>query len=66
MDEALFNTIAIHNNLEIKAVPELSPIVYRHNWTLSDISADKLYHPIKNIRIQYHYRRKLVNVTGTS
>ena len=66
MDEALFNTIAIHNNLEIKAVPELSPIVYRHIWKLSDISPEKLYHPIKDIRVQYYYRQQLVNVTGTS
>lgn len=65
MDEALFNTIAIHNNLEIKAVPELSPIVYRHNWKLSDISPEKLYHPITDIRVQYYYRQQLVNVTGT-
>ena len=59
MDEALFNTLAIHNNLEICCIPELSTIVWRKDWMLSDIVVSNLYHPIKNIDEQYNFRKSL-------
>jgi hypothetical protein len=59
MDEALFNTLAIHNNLEIKTIDELNGIHFQKDWQLNEISKNTLYHPIKNIDQQYDYREKL-------
>lgn len=56
MDEALFNTLAVHNKLDIKTPEELSTIVYQHDWKKDDIKKNYLYHPIKNINKQYEYR----------
>lgn len=56
MDEALFNTLAIHNNLRILCIPELSTIEYKRDWKMSDIVDTNLYHPIKNIDTQYAFR----------
>ena len=57
LDEALFNTIAIHNNLNIKNISELSSIVWQKIWTKSNIVESNLYHPIKSIETQYAYRK---------
>lgn len=57
LDETLFNTIALHNNLHIKPIIELSPILFRHNWKKKEINENYLYHPIKSIDMQYHYRK---------
>ena len=56
IDEALFNTLALQNNLSIICPSELSSVVYRHNWTKNDIQKENLYHPIKDISLQYTYR----------
>jgi hypothetical protein len=56
MDEALFNTIALQNNLNVIPITELTNIVYKHNWLKTDIHCDYLYHPIKSIKDQYEYR----------
>lgn len=57
LDETLFNTIALHNNLDIKKIDELSTIFYRNDWKKTDINVNNLYHPIKCIATQYKYRR---------
>ena len=59
MDEALFNTLAIQNNLSVVNPIELSPIYWRNEWLLNDIKKDYLYHPIKDIQIQEDYRTAL-------
>ena len=56
MDEALFNTLAIHNNLEVLPIAELSTIRWRHAWKLSDIQPTHLYHPVKLIAQQVAWR----------
>ena len=56
MDEALFNTLAIHNNLEVLPIAELSTIHWRHNWKLSDIQPTHLYHPVKKVADQVAWR----------
>ena len=60
MDEALFNTLAIHNNLVVRCIPELNTIVYRKEWELKDILINNLYHPIKDIQQQYNFRKNLI------
>jgi hypothetical protein len=59
LDEALFSTLALHNNLYVQAIPELSTIEYRREWALSDIDVNNLYHPMKNTNTQHEFRRKL-------
>lgn len=56
LDEVLFNTLAMHNNLQILCIGELSTIQWRTFWKASDILNTNLYHPIKNIDSQYSYR----------
>jgi len=57
LDEVLFNTLAMQNNLQILCIEELSTIHWRTVWKVTDIVNTKLYHPIKNINIQYSYRK---------
>lgn len=57
LDEALFNTLAIHNNLKVLSIEELAGIVYRKDWKITEIVDTNLYHPIKNIDTQYSYRK---------
>jgi hypothetical protein len=58
MCEALFNTLAMQNNLEISCIKELASITWRYDWKKSEIVDTNLYHPIKNIETQYKYRLK--------
>lgn len=58
MDEALFNTLALQNNLDVKVIDELSTIIYKYDWQKEDIKKENLYHPIKSISVQYNYRIK--------
>jgi hypothetical protein len=61
LDEALFNTLSIHNNLEIKTIEELKNMTYNYKWDLSEIEKDKLYHPIKSIEYQYFIRNNILS-----
>ena len=58
-DEAMFNTIAMQQNLEIITVPELSTIEWRHEWRDDEFIKTNLYHPIKNIKKQVEIRKLL-------
>lgn len=63
LDEALFNTLALHDNLNVKAIPELSTIVWKRGligWVLEDIKTTNLYHPIKDIQQQYDFRKNIL------
>lgn len=59
LDESLFNTLAIHNNLKINCISELDTIHWRKKWYVNDINKNNLYHPIKDINIQYKLREYL-------
>jgi hypothetical protein len=56
MDEVLFNTIALQNNLNIIVIEELSNILFRKAWKKKDIKETNLYHPIKDMNKQNEYR----------
>jgi hypothetical protein len=60
LDETLFTTIALHNNLKINTINELSTISYDNNWNLIDIIKTYLYHPIKNISEQHYFRNNII------
>ena len=57
VDEALFTTLAMQNNLDIKTISELSTIEYRK--TFNEFLITNLYHPVKSIKQQYKYREIL-------
>ena len=54
--ELLFNTLSYQNDLTIDNPDELSTIICKYNWKLEDINKDNLYHPIKDYKVQEHYR----------
>lgn len=70
MDEVLYPTMCLHNNLVIINPVELYPIVYRYEtkyedyitnslyWTEKDIRGDYLFHPIKDLQLQNDIRKK--------
>lgn len=51
--EIMINSIAFHCQLKNKVCPELSGIVYRKDWKLAEMNPNGLYHPVKNINLQY-------------
>ena len=57
MDEAMFNTLALHNNLNVKDIEELKTIVWRKKWTKNEININNLYHPVKSIENQHQLRK---------
>ena len=61
-DEAMFNTVALHNNLNVKAIQELSSIVWRkkNGWQSHEINKNNLYHPVKCIKKQYMLRDSII------
>jgi hypothetical protein len=59
IDEALFHTLSLQNNLKITAVPEMETIVFKNDWRKEDIKSTNLYHPVKNINQQYEFREYL-------
>lgn len=65
LDEALFNTIAIHNGLSIRAIEELSRLEFNKRWNIDEFSHKYLYHPIKNIQDQLFIRKHLENANTT-
>lgn len=59
MDEALYNTLALHNGLVVDTPHELASVVYEHIWALEDIKPANLYHPVKDINKQVTLRVQL-------
>lgn len=70
IDEVLYLTLSLHNNLLIINPVELSPIVGRRwmniidnisnnfYWNYNDIRSDYLFHPIKDLKLQNKLRIK--------
>jgi len=56
--EALFNTIALQNNLLVVMCEELSTIAWKKSWEREDIHPNNLYHPVKNVIQQYELRNE--------
>jgi len=67
LDEIFFNTVALHNNLTILPIDELSGVVWRQKLKKHDnppvgtfgggsLKPTHLYHPVKSISEQYKLR----------
>ena len=66
VDESIFNTIALQNNLSIITPKELQNILFRKkvkgrngDWDISEIKPTHLYHPFKDTYKQQHFRTLL-------
>lgn len=59
--EALFSTICKSSGLIHNTLDELKTILYRKEYSLSDINKHNLFHPVKNIAIHEMYRKHLNN-----
>ena len=57
--EFLFHTIAGHMGQDVQVVAELDSIVWRHDWSQTEIDPTKLYHPVKGTAMQVALRSKL-------
>jgi hypothetical protein len=67
LDEALFNTLCVHNSLTVVVIEELSKgITWREVWTLDKINEKHLYHPIKNFNDHIFLRKHLDNISKTT
>lgn len=59
LDESLFVTLALKNNLNINNPPALAGILWDKQWKLCEIEKGKLYHPIKDQATQVSYHKSL-------
>lgn len=66
LDEALFNTLAIHNRLSIHKIGELSKLEYDKKWNINEISDKYIYHPIKSFQDQQFLRQYIANNTNNA
>lgn len=57
--EMMVNTLAHHNNYSVKTLPNLQTITWRDKFKFSDISKNNLYHPMKNLKEQNEFRKRL-------
>jgi hypothetical protein len=63
--EFMFNTISHQVGLNIKVLKNFDTIVWRHNWTESDILSkpNNWYHPIKDFSLHPTYRKLIKKVS---
>ena len=57
--EMMVNTLAHQNNYKVKPLPNLQTITWRQKFKIDDILQDNLYHPMKNLKQQKEYRKRL-------
>lgn len=65
--EALFNTLALHNNYKIDNPIEMSEtITYNKKWDKDYIDIAKIYHPFKNIEDHIYIRNRYASFLSIS
>lgn len=57
--EFIFNTLALHHNLQVKTIEELACILAVKSWDVSEINANHLYHPVKDITLHDDWRTRV-------
>lgn len=59
LDEALFNTLALHHGLNVVTPCEFSTITWNRRWQFHELTTTHLYHPIKSTATQNSFRVRL-------
>ena len=47
--EYIFHTLALHHRLKVVVARELAGIQWRQDWSVEEMDAETLYHPVKSI-----------------
>lgn len=63
--EYIFHTLALHNQLRVIQARELSGVVFRKEWDVSEMDPGTIYHPLKDRDLHNRYR-KILNQGTTS
>ena len=64
--EYIFHTLALHNQLSVIKAPELSGVVFRRQWDVSEMNTETIYHPVKDRDLHDRYRKILNQDTTNS
>jgi hypothetical protein len=57
--EYIFHTLALHNQLSVIKAQELSGVVHRKDWEVSEMNSGTIYHPLKDPDSHSRYRKIL-------
>jgi len=57
--EYIFHTLALHNQLSVIKARELSGVVFRKQWDVSEMNSGTIYHPLKDRDLHNRYREIL-------
>jgi hypothetical protein len=57
--EYTFHTLALHNQLSVIKAQELSGVVWRKEWDVSEMNSGTIYHPLKHRELHNQYRKIL-------
>ena len=63
--EIMFSTIIEHEEMQLDMPPELSTIIWRHDWTKDTVDENHLFHPIKKVEQQQEFRTVLSKQLGS-
>ena len=61
--EYTFHTLALHNQLSVIKAQELSGVVWRKEWDVSEMNSGTIYHPLKDRDLHNRYRKILNQCT---
>lgn len=59
--EYIFHTLALQNRLDVAVAKELAGIQWRKEWSVAEMDAETLYHPLKNIDAHENCRSILLH-----
>jgi len=57
--ESFFPSLAIRDGLRFEGIAELATILFHKRWEPGEFSAENLYHPVKDLRLQAAARLRL-------
>jgi hypothetical protein len=59
LDEAIFHTLTLQNNLKMVKCIYLEYITYKDKFDITKLKSTHLYHPMKNIELHQSYRNSM-------
>jgi hypothetical protein len=57
--EFVFHTLALHKGLKVVVAEELKGVVWRKDWSVSELLDEGLYHPIKDVERHLTLRKEI-------